>query len=130
LIGLVLTGGKKVSDTNPYLGVDVMEISKDINKVVYTAEQVAAAIKDITDIKESLNKLSGQLTQRYYWEEKSTDSGIQLSAGPTTVKHYGIFKGACAVPTPNGLMFAFVLQRDDGKGFAIVDAAMVRPAET
>jgi hypothetical protein len=78
----------------------------------------------VLELKSALQKL----TARYQWEEKTTETGIQIAGGPTTIAKTGILRGVCVLPTPQGLGFAFVLQDEASNRFAILSPDLVKPA--
>jgi hypothetical protein len=84
-------------------------------------EKIDALTTEISELK----KVVGQ---KYTWEEKASESGIQIVGGPTTIQHRGLLKGVCAVPTPQGLVFAFILQDEVTNKFAILSPDLIKPA--
>jgi len=79
-----------------------------------------ALLQEVRDLKQSVKC-------RYSWEEKATDSGIQIAGGPTTVTHTGVLKAVTSLPTPQGIAILFVLQDDASGKFAIMPPEMVTP---
>jgi len=82
-------------------------------------EKVDALSLQVSEIKSIVAK-------RFAWEEKITESGIQIAGGSTSVTHYGLLLGVCSVPTPQGLAFAFVLQDEVSKKIAILSPDMIK----
>jgi hypothetical protein len=85
-------------------------------------QKLEALMAEVAEIKKVV-------LQKYAWDEKVSESGIQIAGGPTTVEHQGYFKGAVAVPTPQGVVFAFVLQDEISGKFAILGPEFVRPVK-
>jgi hypothetical protein len=75
-----------------------------------------------------VNEIKGIVSKRFSWEEKATESGIQIAGGPTTITHYGELLGFTSVNTPQGIAFAFVLQDESNKKFAILSPDLIKPA--
>lgn len=75
-----------------------------------------------------VNQIKSLVKKRFSWEEKITDSGIQIAGGPTSVTHYGELLSVCSVQTPQGLAFAFILQDESSKKLAILSPDMIKPA--
>lgn len=74
-----------------------------------------------------IQELKKNVVQRYSWEEKATDSGIQIAGGPTTVTHVGVLKSMTAVPTPQGVAVLFLLKDENSNKLAILPPEMVKP---
>jgi hypothetical protein len=98
------------------------------DRVMCNQDQI---LDDTAEIKGMIAEIKGMikgLRQRFSWEEKASDSGIQIAAGPTTVTRYGFLMSVCSVPTPQGIVFAFVLQDEVTNKFAILSPDLVKSA--
>lgn len=105
---------------------------------VSTETEDGAFVKTDPQILTRLAAIEGQLSlivatlsktnARYQWEEKVTETGIQIAGGPTTITKIGLLRGVTALPTPQGLAFAFVLQDETSNKFAILSPELIKPA--
>jgi hypothetical protein len=56
------------------------------------------------------------------WEETTTESGIQLSGGSTTVTHHGVLIGFSMIPAgPDRLVPFFLVLPDGSETFKIIN---------
>lgn len=85
----------------------------------------------LTEIEKRLESIETALknaNKRFSWEEKVTESGIQLAGGPTTVVKTGTLIAAAPIPVgPGQISLAFVLSDDAGKIY-VIPAEAVKPA--
>ena len=64
---------------------------------------------------------------RIKWQNKVSDSGIQIANGPTTVEKFGTVLSVVPVSSsPGQLSFLFLVNPDDTDGFAVVDIASAK----
>lgn len=94
-----------------------------------TLEELCLKINDlqnkINDLSESLNKS----IVRVSWEEKVTDSGINLQNSSVSVKKSGIVFDSQILPTgPNEAKLFFIVKKDNGEiGTILAEMCKVEP---
>jgi len=71
-------------------------------------DQIKSLSQQIQDLAAEVKTLR----QRFSWEEKETESGIQIAGGPTTVTRTGTYMGTTAIPTQQGIAVVMILRED------------------
>jgi len=67
----------------------------------------------LTALEAKIDKLSNVAGFKVAWEDKMTESNIQIQGGPTTVKRTGVVLGTAMFPTsPTDIVIMFVVKRD------------------
>ena len=89
-----------------------------------TSEKIDILLREVADLKIAIKNQ----TKRYSWEERATESGIQIAGGPTTVTHYGLFRGVAAIPTPQGIAVAFILEDESNGRINVLSTELVKQA--
>lgn len=76
---------------------------------------------------ERLDLLEKKIENRVSWEDKVSESGIQIAGGPTTVTRYG--RMLSTIPLQNGptsLAIMAVIRRDYDGQISVVDMSQLK----
>jgi hypothetical protein len=88
-------------------------------------EQIEQLTKKIEELQRQIAVLS--VANVVEWQDRQTDSGIQLTAGPTTVPRRGTVMTTLMAQGQDGKpLIALVVKRDDGV-FLVLPADQTKP---
>jgi hypothetical protein len=82
-------------------------------------------IDELSKKLDDLTALVKMSVKRVSWEEKRTDSGIELVGGPTTVTHVGTVVSTTMLQSQQGMAIAYIILDDNGK-FAVLSPEMTK----
>lgn len=96
----------------------------------YPAKEPPQWAKELNSRLEGVEKALKNQNVRYSWEEKTTDSGIQLAGTTASVTRTGVLLAAVPIPVgPQQMTIAFVLAEDVTGKIAMVPLEQVKRVE-